>query len=93
MALHRPEAASFSALEPSTLKNTDSRAIENFYVGINVSGVLRQVPIPGLLGAFPGLHLDDGQAAMKISVRYLLGQVRICRDWLTKSGFMHGILP
>jgi len=67
--------------------------IENFYVGINISGVLRQVPTPGLLGAFPGLHLDDGQAAIKISVHYLLGQVRIGRDWLTKPGLIHGILP
>jgi hypothetical protein len=75
----------------SALNNTHSRAIENFYVGINISGVVCQVPVPGLLGAFPRLHLDNGLAAIKISFHYFMGQVRICRGWATKSCLAHGI--
>jgi hypothetical protein len=75
----------------SALKNPDSRAIENFYVGINISGVVCQVPVPGLLGAFPRLHLDDGHAVIKIFFRYFMGQLRICRGWATKPCLAHGI--
>jgi hypothetical protein len=87
----RHEAERFSANVLSTLKNADSRAIENFYVGIHISGVLCQVPVPGLRGAFPRLHLDDGHAVTKIFFHYFMGQLRICRGWATKSCLAHGI--
>jgi hypothetical protein len=87
----RHEAERFSANLRSALKNPDSRTIENFYVGINISGVVCQVPVPGLLGAFPRLHLDNGHAAIKIFFHYFMGQVQICRGWATKPCLAHGI--
>jgi hypothetical protein len=81
-----------SAPGPAALRDTDSRTIENFYGGVNISGVGCQVPVPGLLGAFPGLHLDNGQAAIKILFHHLLGQGRMCRGRVINSNVAHGIL-
>jgi hypothetical protein len=71
---YQQEAERFSGIGQSPLKHTDSRAIENFYVGINISGVLYQVPVPGLLVTFPRLHLHNGHAAIKIFFHYFTGQ-------------------